>query len=167
MAVAEAKRAADFAVAIIGGGIGGLVAALSLAHHCPGISVEVFEQAVHYGEIGAGVGINVSAARVLHKLGVLEQANAISGDRGGIHRRLVRWDNGDEVVTIPADGDDKEIHQLSVHRAEFLEILLQAVQERKIAKLHTGKRAIGIDVRSARTKSGQVAGIAWLFADSS
>ena len=73
--------------------------------------------APQYTEIGAGVGIAVNAAKVLHKLGVGKAANAISGERNKIHRSMRRWDNGKEIVTIPADFDQAEIRQLSVHRA--------------------------------------------------
>ena len=51
---------ADFKVAIIGGSIGGLTCALSLAEQCPGIRIDVYEQAAQYKEISAGVGIAVS-----------------------------------------------------------------------------------------------------------
>jgi phytoene dehydrogenase-like protein len=40
-------------VAIIGGGLGGLAAALSLLR--VGMEVEVYEQAAAFGEIGAGI----------------------------------------------------------------------------------------------------------------
>lgn len=136
----------DFKVAIVGGGIGGLSCALSLAHHCPGLKIDVYEQAPQYSEIGAGVGIAVNAAKILHRLGVGKEANAISGERNNIHRALKRWDNGGEIVTIGADFDEGEIRQLSVHRAELLEVLYNAVKERGIATLHTNKRCVGVKV---------------------
>jgi len=139
-----------FRVAIIGGGIGGLTTALSLAHHCPNglLSISVYEQAPAYKEIGAGIGIGVNASRILHRIGVGNAVNAISGERDGIHRSNRRWDNGDEIVTIEAmdDPENKEIRQTSVHRAEFLEILVNAVQENKIATLFTNKRVVKVEV---------------------
>ena len=136
----------DFHVAILGGGIGGLTTALSIAQHCPGIQISVYEQAPAYGEIGAGVGIGVNAAKILHRLGVGQAANRISGERDGIHRSHRRWDNGAEIVTIPAGFDEGNVRQLSVHRAELLDVLLHAVEERGIATLHTNKRGTKVVV---------------------
>ncbi|RFU30258.1 hypothetical protein B7463_g6095, partial [Scytalidium lignicola] len=134
----------DFKVAIVGGGIGGLACALSLAHHCPGLKLDVYEQAEQYSEIGAGVGIAVNATKILHRLGVGKEANAISGERNGVHRSMKRWDDGGEIVTIGAGFDKGDIKQLSVHRAELLEVLFNAVKERGIANLHVNKRCVGV-----------------------
>jgi salicylate hydroxylase len=136
----------DFKVAIIGGGIGGLTCALSLANQCPGIKIDVYEQAAQYKEIGAGVGIAVNAAKILHRLGVGKAANAISGDRNKIHRSLRRWDDGKEIITIGADFDEEQIQQLSVHRAEMLNILVEAIQDRGVATLHNNKRSVKVTV---------------------
>lgn len=136
----------NFRVAIIGGGIGGLITAISLVHHCPGIHIDVYEQAPEYGEIGAGVGIAVNATRVLFQLGVGKAASAISGERNRIHRTQRRWDNGEEIVTIPAEFDEKEIRQLSVHRAEILDVLLDAIRERGVVTLHTNKKCVKLVV---------------------
>jgi salicylate hydroxylase len=137
----------SFRIAIIGGGIGGLTCALSLAHHlAPTVQIDVYEQAPEYREIGAGIGINVSAARILHKLGLGAAANSISGERDGVHRSMRRWDNGEEIVTVDALYDEGEIRQLSVHRAEFLDVLYKAIEKRGAARMHTDKRAVKVEV---------------------
>ena len=140
-----------FHVAIIGGGIGGLTAALSLATYSPQLTnITVFEQASEYGEIGAGVGIGIQAGRVLQKLGVWERANAISGSRNGVHRSTRRWDNDGLIVDVPAvnsQGRESEVGQLWVHRAEILEVLYTEIRRKKCAKLETNKRAIKLEVR--------------------
>ena len=51
-------------VAVIGGGIGGLGAALSLFR--AGFDVHVFEQARALREVGAGIQVSPNASRVLH-----------------------------------------------------------------------------------------------------
>ncbi|KAH8805139.1 hypothetical protein F5884DRAFT_822952 [Xylogone sp. PMI_703] len=144
---AHIENVEDFHVAIIGGGIGGLTTALSLAHHCPGINISVYEQAPQYKEIGAGIGISVNATRILHRIGVGPEVNAISGERDGIHRSNRRYDDGSEIVTIEAMDDSKDpaIRQLSVHRAELLDVLVQAVKDQKVATLHTDKRAVEVE----------------------
>ena len=135
--------APSFRIAIIGGGIGGLCAALSIHHHCSPLNVrlqiDVYEQASQYREIGAGVAIGVNAAKLLHHLGLRENLNAIAGDRNGVWISFRRYDDAAEILTIPAD-DSKVIRQLSVHRAELLDVLCAAVKERNAAVLHTGKR---------------------------
>ena len=55
-------------VAIVGGGIGGLTLAASLAQQS--ISVQVFEQDNQLREIGAGIAIGGNATRLLHRLGL-------------------------------------------------------------------------------------------------
>jgi salicylate hydroxylase len=140
-----------FRIAIIGGGIGGLTTALSLATYSPQLSnITVFEQASEYSEIGAGVGIGIQAGRVLQKLGVLERANAISGARNGVHRSTRRWDNDGLIVDVPAinsEGGEGGVGQLWVHRAEMLEVLYTAIIRKKCAKLETNKRAVKLEVR--------------------
>lgn len=136
------KSAEPFRVAIIGGGIGGLFCALSLNHHCKSdnIAVDVYEQASHYSEIGAGVGIGVNAAKLLHRIGLGDAMNNIAGDRKGVWISFRRYDNGGDIVTVPSPSNDQQqIRQLPVHRAEFLQVLLNAVREREAATLHTKK----------------------------
>ncbi|KAL7786225.1 hypothetical protein V8C37DRAFT_392604 [Trichoderma ceciliae] len=137
-----------FTVAILGGGIGGLAMALSLATQVPSLkNITVYEQAPAYKEIGAGIGIGVNASRILKRYGVYNAINAISGDRNGIHRSLRRWDNGAEIVSVSAMDDEENnggVRQLSVHRAEFLQVLYQHIRDTTCAKLETNKKALDI-----------------------
>lgn len=147
---------ATFHVAIIGGGIGGLTTALSLATYSPELAnITVYEQAPEYGEIGAGVGIGIQAGRVLQKLGVWEAATAISGDRNNIHRSTRRWDNDDVIVDVEAvkTNNGEAVKQLWVHRAEFLEVLHTEIRRRGCAKLETDKRAVKLEVRRGLTQT--------------
>lgn len=138
----------SFTLAIIGGGIGGLTTALSLSTHVPSLkNITVYEQAREYREIGAGIGISVNAGRILKRLGVWDRANAISGERNGIHRSLRRWDNGEEIMTVNAMDDEVTnggVRQLSVHRAEFLEVLYAQIRRTGCARLETNKRAVEV-----------------------
>jgi len=63
-----AARYLDGPVAIIGAGIGGLTAALSLQHF--GVPVRAFEQAQAFREVGAGVTITPNAMNALNFLGI-------------------------------------------------------------------------------------------------
>src|SRR5215210_1002403 len=73
-ALAPDQRLAEMRrVIVIGGGIGGLTAALALLRR--GIDVDLFEQSNQLKEAGAGIQIGSNGTRVLYALG-LEQALA-------------------------------------------------------------------------------------------
>src|SRR5690625_6796225 len=57
-------------IAIIGGGIGGLAAAVGL--HKIGIKAHVYERASSFKPLGAGIGIGSNVMLALNKLGVSE-----------------------------------------------------------------------------------------------
>ena len=58
-------------IAIIGGGLGGLAAALSLLH--AGFDVHVYERATVLSEVGAGIQVSPNASRILHRLGLADE----------------------------------------------------------------------------------------------
>ena len=62
-------------VAIIGGGIGGLAAAVAL--HRRGIEVAVYEQQPELGEIGAGLNLSPNAMKAFRALDLESQIAAI------------------------------------------------------------------------------------------
>lgn len=143
-------------IAIIGGGIGGLTTALSIHYHCSGfastsdinrpqVSITVYEQAPAYKEIGAGVGIGFNAAKLMHRLGLGDKINAISGDRNKAWISFRRYDNGNEILTVnqPQKGAVKGV---SLHRAELLDTLIEAIEERGAADLQTKKGCCGTKV---------------------
>ncbi|RFU33054.1 hypothetical protein B7463_g3264, partial [Scytalidium lignicola] len=135
-----------FRVAIIGGGICGLYAALSLHYHCvtassTPVSITVYEQALEYREIGAGIGIGLNAAKLLHQIGLYQKAAAISAKRiEGLWLSFRRYDTGAVIVNVPTAGDTPELGGLSVARSEFLDVLKNAIIERGAAKLETNKK---------------------------
>ena len=88
-------------VSIIGGGIGGLSAALALQHF--GHRVSVFEQARELREIGAGVIISPNAMHALNFLGV---GKRISKEAGPTEAYLIRHFQTGEVIKIRASGTD-------------------------------------------------------------
>ena len=56
---------------VVGGGLAGLSAALSLARH--GVHVQVIDQAFAWPKSGAGLTLGAATLRALQQLGVLEQ----------------------------------------------------------------------------------------------
>src|SRR5882762_10831500 len=73
-------------VLIVGGGIGGLAAALSL--HAVGIGSNVFEQVREPGELGVGINTLPHAIKELAALGLLPAL-----DRAGIRTRELIYAN--------------------------------------------------------------------------
>ena len=81
-------------IAIVGGGIGGLTAALAL--RARGLDVTVFEQAEVLREIGAGVSIHPNAARLLKRIGLDDQLRKIGSPISGI---TLRTSQGEAITT--------------------------------------------------------------------
>ena len=77
-------------VAIVGGGIGGMAAALSLLQ--AGFDVHVYERAAAISEVGAGIQVSPNASRVLHRLGLAEDLARMGVRPEAWHQR--RWDDG-------------------------------------------------------------------------
>ena len=116
----------DGPVAIIGGGIGGLTAALSLQHF--GVPVRVFEQARALREIGAGVTITPNAMSALDFLGI---GSALAEQAGETPRYFVRSaDDGRELERGP--DPDSFVPEFgasyrNLHRADLHVALTEAV----------------------------------------
>jgi 2-polyprenyl-6-methoxyphenol hydroxylase-like FAD-dependent oxidoreductase len=113
-------------ISIVGGGIGGLTAALALQHF--GFRVCVFEQARELREIGAGVTITPNAMHALNFLGVGEE---VAKKAGPTEAYLIRHFQTGAAIKIRANGTDyferfgANYHQ--VHRADLHATLADAV----------------------------------------
>lgn len=113
-------------ISIVGGGIGGLTAALALQHF--GYRVAVFEQTHELREIGAGVTITPNAMHALHFLGVGER---VAKEAGPTEAYLIRHFHTGEVLKVRANGRDyverfgADYYQ--VHRGDLHAALADAV----------------------------------------
>src|SRR5712671_2414995 len=121
-----AARYLDGPVAIIGAGIGGLTAALSLQHF--GVPVRVFEQARALREIGAGVTITPNAMNVLDFLGI---GSALAEQAGETLRYFVRSAADGRVLERGPDPDsfvpEFGAPYCNLHRADLHSALTDAV----------------------------------------
>ncbi|GAA4145669.1 FAD-dependent monooxygenase [Actinomadura keratinilytica] len=108
---------------IIGGGIGGLAAALAL--HRNGWQVRVLEQAPAFTEVGAGLSIQPNALRALESLGLGDRvrAHAVADAPVGIRRSDGPWLIRNDVDRITR----RHGPWLTLHRADLLDVLLQAL----------------------------------------
>jgi len=57
-----------FNIAIVGGGISGLILAIALLNHETPISITIYESAAQFGEIGAGVGFEPCFVRLMDRI---------------------------------------------------------------------------------------------------
>ncbi len=107
-------------IGIVGGGIGGIAAAVAL--HRIGIDVSVYERAEQLREVGAGMMLWPNATRVLRELGLLEQVMAHSGRNTHF---LVRKSTGRILMSIALG--QFEVPAVCMRRADLLSILLGAL----------------------------------------
>lgn len=121
---------------IVGGGIGGLTAAIALRK--AGWDVTVYERASEFTEVGAAVVLFPNALAALDEIGVGEQvrANSLPYSSGAI-RNL----RGQNLVTRRigdlAGGRDL----VTIHRADLIEVLVRALPAEC---LRTGTRVTGV-----------------------
>ena len=125
-------------VAVVGGGIGGLGAALSLFR--AGFDVHVYEQAHDLREVGAGIQVSPNASRALHGLGLADELAKLGVRPGAHHQR--RWSDGRTLLKTPL-GDTVVkafgFPHYQSHRADVLSMLIAALPAER---LHIGHRLV-------------------------
>ena len=116
-------------VLIVGGGIGGLGAALALA--LQGIPSRVLEQASGFGEIGAGIQLGPNVFRMFHRLGI---SDAIE-KRAVFVDKIIMMDAvaGTPITEVPLGKPFRERFgqpYAVIHRADLHRALLDACEAR-------------------------------------
>ena len=116
---------ADVPILIIGGGIGGMAAALALAR--AGFTAHIVERSPEFGEIGAGIQLAPNALRILDGLGVLPELAALAVRPR--HLVIMHADTGRHLTTVDF-GEPFERrygHPYAVmHRGDLLAVLHRA-----------------------------------------
>jgi salicylate hydroxylase len=142
-------------VAVVGGGIGGLTAAVALVR--AGLDVRVYEQAPRVSSVGAGIQLAPNCSRILARLGLLPAVERVAVRPTEFEFR--RWDDG-RVLSRTALGDAVAATYgapyLHAHRADLVGLLVDALPA---GCVETGRRC------SAVTPHGDRAAVA--FADGS
>lgn len=113
-------------VIVIGAGIGGL--SLALALHKVGVKCRIFEAAPQIKPLGVGLNLLPHAMAALNQLGLLEAL-----EKKGVATQEVHfYTRFGQLVNKAACGRfaGYELPQLSIHRADLHEVLLQTVRER-------------------------------------
>jgi 2-polyprenyl-6-methoxyphenol hydroxylase-like FAD-dependent oxidoreductase len=126
-------------IAIIGGGIGGLTAAVALARQ--GVAAEVYEQAPILAEVGAGVGLWPNAMTALQSLGLSGQVArlAVTVTRQGLRRSDGTW-----LMWFPEGLMAQRWGSgfVLVHRAELQQLLAAELDP---SAIHLGARCTGVE----------------------
>src|SRR3984957_16334970 len=119
---------------VVGGGLGGLAAALALAR--AGINVGVYEQAQQLAEVGAGVSLAPNGLRMLERLGIGEGITQ-KGARYGSAQ--LRFSDGRAVRHEP-DQFTRPGQNIGIHRADLLALLAGQLPP---GTVRTGRRCTG------------------------
>jgi salicylate hydroxylase len=160
-----------YTLAIVGGGISGLVLAIALQKH--NIPVTVYESASQFGEIGAGVGFEPNIVRVMERIhpgmkdGYLRRGTTVRDNPPKwFDIRISDRRKADSTGTVHTKPNktqvklDEVLFQLparegpggGVHRAHFLEELVKLLPS-DIAQF----RKKLVDIRGASDGSGDAA----------
>ena len=116
-------------ILIVGGGIGGLSAALALRQ--VGFAPEVFEQAPELLEVGAAIAVWPNALRLLQRLGVAEQVLLRAGVIEHVH-----WLNWDGTLIRHVRFPITDAPAVALHRADLQSALLNALPA---SSIHLGR----------------------------
>ena len=133
-------------IVVIGGGIGGLAAALQLLK--AGLDVQVYEQAPRITEIGAGIQISPNASRLLHRLGLKPAMDAVGVRPLAVHQR--RWDDGRTLQRSPVGSEVETTFgapYYHFHRADLATLLAEALPTER---LHVGNRLVDLAQKGER-----------------
>ena len=135
-------------VAVVGGGIGGLAAAVALLR--AGWDVRVYEQAGPRSEVGAGIQLAPNCTRILRGFGVLPAVERVAVRPSTFEFR--RWDDGRLLSATPL-GDAIErsygAPYLHAHRADLVAVLAAAVPA---GCVEVGRRCVGVEHRDGPAK---------------
>ena len=143
-------------IGVVGGGIGGLTAALCLAR--AGHNVQVFEQTDESVATGAGIQVSPNAARVLHHLGLQDALMT----KGFLPKatQMRSWRSG-RVISETTLGDVAleryGAPYYHIHRADLMDMLVSAVSAEPTIRLNVSSRITSFsqDATGVRLVAGE------------
>lgn len=128
-------------ILVVGGGIGGLTAALALRQS--GFDAHVYEQARVLREVGAGVQTSPNAVKVLHGLGLEESLRAVAVVPLSIDSR--DWQTGEVLGRVPLAEAALARYgapYYHLHRADLHDLLRAALGDEQIS---LGAACVGVE----------------------
>jgi salicylate hydroxylase len=130
-------------IAIVGGGIGGLAAALALIRR--GIDVDVYEQAPELRELGAGVQISANGTRVLHALGLRDELERVQVLPAGKAIRM--WNTGQTWNVFELGMESVARYgspYITVHRGDLHDVLARSLLQAKPGAIRLNRKCVGL-----------------------
>ena len=140
-------------IVIVGGGIGGLTAALCFLHH--GSEVTVLEQAVELNEVGAGIQVPPNAMKVFEALGVADALAETAFEPEALEARMGH--SGRQLFRLPLAAAARARWgslYLHLHRADYIAVLAAAVRTKSPDAIRLGAKITGYkqDAHSVRAQ---------------
>jgi len=138
-------------VLVLGGGIGGLAAALALAKK--GRRVRLFEQAAELREVGAGIQLGPNVYRMFDVLGLFEAI-----ERWSVHPdNLIMRDaiTGGEVTRLPV-GSEAFRKRFGgylygvIHRGDLYQVFLEACRAEPAIEIQERRKGVSFEDRGDR-----------------
>jgi 2-polyprenyl-6-methoxyphenol hydroxylase-like FAD-dependent oxidoreductase len=133
-------------ILIVGGGLGGLTAALGLARH--GIPVRVFEGAPAFGAIGYGIQFGPNVFHVFDRLGLGETVRAVGDEPPAVI--MLDALTGEEVTRVPTGPTFRARFgkpYLIIHRADLHNVMLDACRAEPMIELVPDAMVTGFEDR--------------------
>lgn len=121
-------------ILIVGGGIGGLTTALALLQH--GFSVDIFEAAPAFANVGAGVTLAPNAMCGFAYVGIADAIGAHSMEP--VRQAVRHWEDGRVLMTLERGTQMRDTYGAPyyyTHRADLHMVLVDAV-ERAGGRIH-------------------------------
>jgi len=148
---------ADVPILIIGGGIGGMTAALALAR--AGFAAHIVERSPEFGAIGAGIQLAPNALRILDGLGVLPELMAPAVRLG--HLVLMHADTGEHLTTVNFGEPFERRYGYAytvMHRGDLLAVLSDACRAEDRITLETSREVTELRDDGGTARIGFAAG---------
>ena len=126
---------------VVGGGIGGLSAALASAQ--AGWQVDLLEQSEAFAEFGAGIQISPNVVHILRGWGLESALDAVAARPQQLNVRNAM--QGSVLAVMPLAGAMEQRYgapYLTIARADLHNVLLGALRQRSDVGLHLGARVV-------------------------
>jgi 3-hydroxybenzoate 6-monooxygenase len=135
-------------ILIVGGGLGGLTAALALARH--GHAARVLEGAPEFGAIGYGIQFGPNVFHVFDRIGVTEQVLAVADSPLAV--LMIDALTGKELIRIPTGPSFRARFKhpyLIIHRIDLHNVLLDACRKNGAIELVADAMVTGFEDRGS------------------